>query len=231
MPSTLDIQTRLKVLGFDPGALDGIRGRRTIDAIRSFQGDRGLETDGLAGPITLKELFGRTVTKTDANASGAAQMRPWFDLALSKKGFIEGEARTKAFLKSDGKTLGDPSRLPWCGDFVETCISLSLPREKLPANPYLARNWLTFGIGCAPTLGAIAVFWRGSRNGTSGHVGFVAGKGDGALYILGGNQSNRVSIAPLDTARLLGTRWPSSAPLGPTVLPTMKGGKLSVNEA
>jgi peptidoglycan hydrolase-like protein with peptidoglycan-binding domain len=33
MKTTLDIQRRLKELGFDPGPLDGLRGRQTINAV------------------------------------------------------------------------------------------------------------------------------------------------------------------------------------------------------
>src|SRR5690606_37097907 len=98
--------------------------------------------------------------------------------------------------------------------FVETCVRVSLPDEPVPANPYLARNWMGFGRPTEPTVGAVAVFWRGSRSGTSGHVGFFAGQSaDGrALYVLGGNQGNAVTVAPLSADRLLGCRWPTTFP-------------------
>jgi hypothetical protein len=35
------------------------------------------------------------------------------------------------WLKRGGRSLGDPSKNPWCGDFVETCIRIGLPDEQL----------------------------------------------------------------------------------------------------
>ena len=44
-------------------------------------------------------------------------------------------------------------------------------------------------------------------------LGFVAGVDDsGRLMVLGGNQGNRVSIAPFDKARVIGYRWPMDVP-------------------
>lgn len=229
--TTLTIQTMLKSHGFDPGPLDGIPGRLTEAAIKAFQTARGLEPDGIVGKLTLAAL-----SNNEAEPTLNKLVPPWFEIAVSKKGLHEGKdyLAISAFLRSDQKTLGDPRQLPWCGDFVETCIALTLPRELLPANPYLARNWLKFGVACKPQLGAIAVYWRGTKTGTSGHVAFVAGNGGGAnvLYILGGNQSNTVSLQPKDNSYLLGCRWPASYPIPDMLnLPTLSGGKLSINEA
>jgi hypothetical protein len=35
------------------------------------------------------------------------------------------------WLKRDGRTLGDPSKNPWRGDFVQTCIRKALPNKPL----------------------------------------------------------------------------------------------------
>lgn len=59
--STLDLQRRLKALGFDPGPIDGKRGPRTIAAVRAFQDVFGLLVDGIAGPQTHTAL-GRATT-------------------------------------------------------------------------------------------------------------------------------------------------------------------------
>ena len=123
--------------------------------------------------------------------------------------------------------------LPWCGDFVETAVRLSLPAEPVPENPYLARNWLQFGRECGLVAGAVAVFWRGSRNGTSGHVAFVVGADRSYVTVLGGNQSDSVSVARLDRGRLLGCRWPSTYPLaGEADAPAARSAfPISTNEA
>lgn len=54
---TLDIQRRLKALGFDPGPLDGKTGPRTVRAIKAFQLANGLAADGKVGPLTSAALF------------------------------------------------------------------------------------------------------------------------------------------------------------------------------
>lgn len=72
-----------------------------------------------------------------------------------------------------GKFLGDPSKLPWCGDAVETCIVKTLPDEPVPSNPFFAQNWRAFGMDAGgPLVGAIGVI-RWTAN--SGHVGIVVG--------------------------------------------------------
>ncbi len=51
-----DIQQALKDLGYDPGPIDGARGRLTIKAIKTFQADNQLVIDGLVGPKTSAVL-------------------------------------------------------------------------------------------------------------------------------------------------------------------------------
>ena len=53
----LEIQQALHAKGFDPGPHDGIRGRRTIAAIKAFQAANGLVADGIVGPKTAAALF------------------------------------------------------------------------------------------------------------------------------------------------------------------------------
>ena len=50
------VQTRLQELGYYRGALDGIYGRQTEQAVRRFQSDYGLVVDGLTGEKTLAAL-------------------------------------------------------------------------------------------------------------------------------------------------------------------------------
>lgn len=46
--ATIRVQAGLAKLGYDPGAVDGIKGERTTQAIRAYQRDHGLIVDGLA---------------------------------------------------------------------------------------------------------------------------------------------------------------------------------------
>lgn len=56
MTTTRDDQRRLTALGYDPGPADGIRGPKTIAAIKGFQKDYGLVVDGIAGKQTRAAL-------------------------------------------------------------------------------------------------------------------------------------------------------------------------------
>nr|WP_291257822.1 spore cortex-lytic enzyme [Flavonifractor sp.] len=50
------IQTKLKNWGYYDGAVDGIFGSGTAEAVRYFQQKNGLTADGIVGPATLKAL-------------------------------------------------------------------------------------------------------------------------------------------------------------------------------
>lgn len=65
MATTLEIQARLKELGFDPGPIDGRSGTRTVKAIKAFQIANGLAADGRAGPITRAVLFDDTASENN----------------------------------------------------------------------------------------------------------------------------------------------------------------------
>lgn len=95
----------------------------------------------------------------------------------------------------------------WCGIFMGYLHhKLGL---KAPAQPALARNWLSVGEPTSdPKLGDLVVFWRDSLAGTSGHVGiYINYSEDGNnIYVLGGNQSNQVNITPYRAERVLGFR-------------------------
>ena len=98
-----------------------------------------------------------------------------------------------------------------CGLFAAYAISYALPKETIPRNYLGARNWLAFGRETDPRKGAVLVFWRGSRSGWQGHVGFYHAEDATAYHVLGGNQSNAVTITRISKTRLLGARWPRTA--------------------
>lgn len=56
------LQERLTGLGFSPGRIDGIFGGATDHAVREFQLNTGLRTDGMAGPDTFRALARLTRT-------------------------------------------------------------------------------------------------------------------------------------------------------------------------
>lgn len=111
------------------------------------------------------------------------------------------------WLKRIGQGWVKDDETAWCGTFVAECV---LGLEPIPKNPLGARNWASYGVATTPQYGAILVFWRGSKSGTLGHVGFYVGEDDTYYYVLGGNQSNKVSITRMPKNRLLAARRPST---------------------
>lgn len=232
-----DIQQALKDLGFEPGPIDGIRGRRTINAIKAFQAEHGLVADGIVGKNTKAALFNDIQTQ-DAQEFDIPLTIPWVEAAYSLIGTQEkpGQGSNEAILgwaEDLEITSYNDDDIPWCGLFVAHCIGSQLPEETLPTNPLGARQWQHFGHAITPRLGAIMVFWRGSPDGWKGHVGFYWAEDDDAYHILGGNQSNSVSVTRIAKNRLITARWPDSGVEddGQIRLASANGKLLSVNEA
>ena len=51
-----ELQDRLGALGYKPGAVDGVLGPRTVDALKKFQGDRNLAVTGNINAETIRAL-------------------------------------------------------------------------------------------------------------------------------------------------------------------------------
>jgi len=68
--SVLDIQTYLSCNGFEPGPLDGVRGNKTTQAIKSFQYTVDLSPDGIVGPATKQAMRGYSATTFTFKGSG-----------------------------------------------------------------------------------------------------------------------------------------------------------------
>lgn len=225
MTSTLDIQRRLIALGYDvgPAGVDGIPGRNTTSAIAKFQADSKLSIKypGTVGPKTVAAL---------GLDEKQAIIPPWL---IEGRRFL-GLHETKNAKVLDKALRLDASQTAWCGAFVGMVVATALPKEPMPANPLGSRNWLKFGKSLDdPQIGAIAIFWRGSKTGWQGHVGIVVGHDKTHLHILGGNQADSVSIARVAKNRLLGYRWPTTYPDAPNiVLPmTTITASVTTNEA
>lgn len=96
---------------------------------------------------------------------------------------------------------------PWCAGFVGGVLEKSGFRSSRSG---MARSYLNWGVECPKRVGAVVVFWRGSVDSSSGHVGFVVSPlGEHFISTLGGNQGDRVCVKGYPASRVLGYRWPS----------------------
>ena len=116
--------------------------------------------------------------------------------------------RVLAYAAECGLSFESPA-VPWCGSFVCYVVSRAGFSSSVPKQSGLARNWLKPGEAVLlPEPGDIVVFWRGSRYGVYGHVGFFIRYSPDykSVYVLGGNQKDEVSIRQYPSKRLLGFR-------------------------
>ncbi|TCT34659.1 TIGR02594 family protein [Martelella mediterranea] len=234
--STLAVQEELAARGFDPGPRDGVRGPKTIAAIRDFQKSHGLQVDGIVGPETSSALF-RPALPEETNL--------WADILSFIAGLIGAEAETEKqpqppWLKNAYLDLGEAEikgpkhnlrvleywqaigqpvhddETPWCAAGIGCWLEeagLRSTRSGL-ARSY-GRDW---GIELdGPALGAVAVKPRGGST-LYGHVTLVAGQtSDGQLACLGANQNDRVQISSYSVSAFSGASdcgffWPMDYP-------------------
>jgi len=90
--------------------------------------------------------------------------------------------------------------VPWCSSFVNFIAQKCGDKG---TNSAAARSWEKWGKKLSkPVPGCIVVFSRGS-NPAFGHVAFYLYESNNNIYVLGGNQSNKVCIAPYAKSRLI----------------------------
>lgn len=119
--------------------------------------------------------------------------------------------------------------IPWCGLFM----ALIAKRGGKPVveGPLWARNWAKFGKAADKgQLGDVLVFRRAHG---SGHVGLYVGEDYGAYHVLGGNQSDGVTISRIAKDRCISVRRTPYRKAPVTAKPMLLAatGILSVDEA
>lgn len=135
---------------------------------------------------------------------------PWMNVAKAETGQKEvpGEAENNPRVLEYLATCGakyKTDETPWCSAFANWAM---IRAGKQGTNSALARSWLKWGEPIdEPRYGCVVVFKRGTSN-WQGHVGFFVRTEGDKILVLGGNQSNTVSIAPRAKSDLLGYRWP-----------------------
>lgn len=207
------VQQKLADLGYNV-SVDGAFGPQTRSALLAFQAKRNLTPSGLADAPTVTALRALHPVGVASTEPPSEILPPWADELYRRMGLHESRNTGKLieFLKA-GRYLGDPRRNPWCGDAVETAFARTLTNEPLPANPFWAQAWSTFGREVPlHTVGAVCpIRWSAK----SGHVGFVVGWSKGRIHLLGGNQSNSICIRSFPERKVIdgSGRWPSTVPI------------------
>jgi len=94
-PEVMELQKGLAQLGYAVGTVDGKYGAKTEVAIRSFQKERGLKVDGLAGKQTIEEL--KRLIGQSTNTVGKAVGNKNIDTNLLAR-CVNAEARGEPYV-------------------------------------------------------------------------------------------------------------------------------------
>lgn len=118
--------------------------------------------------------------------------------------------------------------VPWCGLWM--AVVAQRAGKWTPRRPLWALSWAVWGDdGGQPELGDVLVFVRPG----GGHVGLYVGEDPAAYHVLGGNQSDAVSIARVAKPRLRACRawFRHKAPANVRPIILASNGSLSEDEA
>ncbi|MBE5777748.1 MAG: hypothetical protein E7331_00255 [Clostridiales bacterium] len=88
------LQKALDILGYYDGRIDGIYGEGTAKAVKEYQKKNGLEDDGVAGPDTVKSIFG-SCSKTTLSPSLLAEQKGSSSSTSTRKSSSRTTAKAK----------------------------------------------------------------------------------------------------------------------------------------
>jgi uncharacterized protein (TIGR02594 family) len=144
----------------------------------------------------------------------------WSSFGLTETPGSASTAEILAFYRDAGHAEIRSDEVAWCAAFVGACLERAGQRC---TRSLLARSYLDWGEAIeAPRTGAIAVLTR-DGDPAFGHVGFLIGASADRVFLLGGNQSDSVSVKTFARSRVLSFRWPSAGALpSPTPQPTVR---------
>jgi len=132
---------------------------------------------------------------------------PWMPIAIKELGVseVKGNLHNPKILEYHKTTTlaAKQDEVSWCSSFVNWVMKQAGIKGTGLAN---AQSWLKWGVGIdVPIYGSIVVLKRG-KEPWMGHVGFLVYDSKERMMILGGNQGDKVSIAPFSKKDLLGIR-------------------------
>ncbi len=150
---------------------------------------------------------------------------PWMTVAEREKKIWEDENLKEGTGKGLQKVieyfkavqLNTTKNQPWCGAFVGYCLQEAKPSFKsiIVKGGAKAANWMNWGnlnirqFDLRDIPQGAVVITHPLSEGTSGHVGFAAGKVPGSekIVLLGGNQGNSVTLRHIHKNKIRQIRW------------------------
>lgn len=161
------------------------------------------KVDGIAGLLTFAGLleFGR----------GEGRLPPWLvqaglDLGVSE---IAGARHNPRIVLAHRRAGLDPAdqtdETAWCGSIMGLWVGEV--GNAPPKGFASAKAWESWGTKrSVPVMGSVLTYKR--TGGSGRHVCLCAGVVDGNVWVIGGNQGNRVSLVCRGTEKPAAVRWP-----------------------
>jgi uncharacterized protein (TIGR02594 family) len=158
----------------------------------------------------------------------------WFDIAMCEIGEQEGSGKAsnnpriveylQQFNHLNRAGLSAVDETAWCGAFVAWCLQQAgVTSNDFINGKYLAgaKMWLHVGENLnEPVPGCVTVVYNAKASSattaTGWHVGLYVSGDKSGVMLLGGNQGNKVCVAPFLRAKgwsVEGYRWPSGMTL------------------
>ncbi len=155
-PYVADVQKRLIELGYMAGSADGVFGRSTVEAVKSFQKSNKIKADGIAGGETQRIMYANTAIAATGTAAATT-------------GTSTAGTTTADTTPSTSSTAGTPStKTLRLGDRGNDVKSL---QDRLVALGYLSGK--ADGIFGAATQKAVVDFQKKSSLTSDGKAGTV----------------------------------------------------------
>lgn len=162
-----DAQGGLQQLGYYDGAVDGINGDQTRQAVLRYQGDEGILRDGVINDGLVRRINADVNAGAYSDTSGlSAQMIGQVQASLSELGYFSGRAdgrmnrETQSSIISYRRDRGLP-----VSDRIDRQLVASLRRDLARApSPVSYTSWDSFGSGYSLPTGARAVLDRRWQN-------------------------------------------------------------------
>lgn len=143
------------------------------------------------------------------------EVPPWIAVALGEVGVLEDTRAGKSTRRIEqyhavtrgGEAVDD---VPWCSSYVCWCLEQC---GILSTRSKGAASWSKWGMAVLTSRQfGVVVFGKVDPDaGGTGHVAFSLGQSGGEIYVLGGNQRQRVSIATRAAKDVVTCRWPLAA--------------------
>jgi zinc D-Ala-D-Ala carboxypeptidase len=100
------LQEQLNKLGYNAGAVDGIFGNKTHNAVKAFQKDNGLVADGIVGPKTQNKLNEKLKPKSQSgNVKQLQEILTQIGIDVGKIDGVDGP-KTRAGIRQFQKIFG-----------------------------------------------------------------------------------------------------------------------------